>query len=114
MPKNVSALTRSLYVAESKFAEYHAPSLRLDELADLDHPTSPASVLRRALPKLIEARAPSSESLDRLAKTFGAELADAATSAARAMRSRIKNLSSDMQIFVDEFITRVAELYSPA
>ena len=29
------------------------------------------------------------------------------------LASRIKNLSSDMQIFVDEFITRVAELYSP-
>jgi biopolymer transport protein ExbB len=29
------------------------------------------------------------------------------------LASRIKNLSSDMQIFVDEFITRVAEAYSP-
>lgn len=80
------------------YMRLHAPSLRLDELADLDHPTSPASVLRRALPKLIEPRAPSSESLDRLAKTFGAELADAATSAARAMRARIKNLSPNDNI----------------
>jgi biopolymer transport protein ExbB len=27
------------------------------------------------------------------------------------LASRIKTISSDMQIFVDEFITRVAEIY---
>jgi biopolymer transport protein ExbB len=27
------------------------------------------------------------------------------------LASRIKNISSDMQIFVDEFVTRVAETY---
>ena len=27
------------------------------------------------------------------------------------LASRIKNISADMQIFVDEFITRVAEVY---
>ncbi len=27
------------------------------------------------------------------------------------LAARIKNVSSDMQIFVDEFVTRVAELY---
>ena len=30
------------------------------------------------------------------------------------LASRIKNISSDMQIFVDEFITRVAEVYGAA
>jgi biopolymer transport protein ExbB len=27
------------------------------------------------------------------------------------LASRIKNVSADMQIFVDEFVTRVAEIY---
>src|SRR5256885_2249122 len=74
------------------YMRLHAPKLKLDELADLDHPTSPASILRRSLPKLIEERAPSSEALDRLAKMLGAELSDAATSSARAIKARLQAL----------------------
>ena len=76
------------------YMRIHAPRLQLKELADLEHPTNPASVLRRALPKLLEERAPSAQSLDLLAKTLGAELADAATSAARTLGARIDQLSA--------------------
>jgi hypothetical protein len=72
------------------YLRIHAPHLKLSELADLEHATNPASVLRRALPALLEERAPSALSLDLLAKTIGAELADAATSAARALGSRVE------------------------
>lgn len=75
------------------YLRIHAPRLQLKELADLEHPTNPASVLRRALPALLEERAPSAQSLDLLAKTLGAELADAATSAARALGARIAQAS---------------------
>jgi hypothetical protein len=72
------------------YMRLHAPRLQLKDLADLEHPTSPASVLRRALPALLEERAPSSQSLDVLAKTLGAELADAASSAARSYAERLR------------------------
>jgi hypothetical protein len=71
------------------FMRIHAPRLKLAQLADLEHPTNPASVLRKALPGLLEEKAPSARSLDLLAKTLGAELADAATSAARELGIRI-------------------------
>ncbi|HEY4221210.1 MAG TPA: hypothetical protein VGO62_07700, partial [Myxococcota bacterium] len=74
------------------YMRLHAPTLKLDEIADLDHPTSPASILRRALPKLLEEKAPQSESLDRLAKMLGAELADAASSSARQLAARLRAL----------------------
>ena len=74
----------------SVYMRLHAQSLHLVELADLEHPTSPASILRRALPKLLEERAPTSEALDRLAKLLGAELADAATTSARSLKQRLK------------------------
>lgn len=72
------------------FMRLHAPSLKLRDIADLEHPTNPASVLRRALPGLLEEHAPSSRSIDVLAKTLGAELADAATSAARTFAARLR------------------------
>lgn len=72
------------------FMRLHAPTLQLKDIANLEHPTNPASVLRRALPALLEERAPSSQSLEALAKTLGAELSDAATSAARAFAARLR------------------------
>lgn len=77
------------------FMRLHAPTLKLKDIADLEHPTNPASVLRRALPALLEARAPSSQSLEALAKTLGAELSDAATSAARAFAEKLRTASPE-------------------
>ncbi len=99
------------------YMRLHAPNLKLEELADLEHETSPASVLRRALPKLIEERAPSSESLERLAKSLGAELADAATMASRALAARMKALrhgddvtalEHDVQAFCNDVLRALA------
>jgi hypothetical protein len=80
----------SFYRDASCFLRLHAPALRLFELADLEHPTSPAAVLRRALPRLLEERAPSGLSLEILAKTLGAELADAVTIATREFAERLR------------------------
>ncbi len=81
----------SFYRDANIFMRLHAPSLRLSELADLEHATSPASILRRQLPMLLEEHAPTSESLEALAKLLGAELADAATVASRRLRLRVKS-----------------------
>lgn len=82
----------AFYRDASVYMRLHAPSLSLRELADLEHPTSPASVLRRELPGLLDEQAPSSSSLETLAKSLGAELADAVTVATRAYASRLRAL----------------------
>jgi hypothetical protein len=98
------------------FMRLHAPSLKLKDLANLDFPSNPASVLRRALPELLSDKAPSSSSLELLAKTLGAELADAATSAARAFAARLRaatphNIASielDMQVMCADVVRALA------
>ena len=77
------------------YMRLHAPDLRLRDLADLEHPTNPASILRRQLPMLLEADAPTGQSLETLAKTLGAELADAATSATRELAQRLRDAVFD-------------------
>lgn len=84
--------SEAFYRDASVFMRLHAPSLTLRELADLEHPTSPASVLRRELPGLLDEQAPTASSLETLAKSLGAELADAATLATRAFAARLKGL----------------------
>lgn len=82
----------AFYRDASVYMRLHAPSLTLRELADLEHPTSPASVLRRELPGLLDEQAPTSGSLETLAKSLGAELADAAGLATRAFAARLRAL----------------------
>ncbi len=82
----------AFYRDASVYLRLHAPSLTLRELADLEHPTSPASVLRRELPGLLDEQAPSASSLETLAKSLGAELADAVTVATRAFAARLRAL----------------------
>ncbi|OGQ20257.1 MAG: hypothetical protein A2138_24055 [Deltaproteobacteria bacterium RBG_16_71_12] len=82
----------AFYRDATVYMRLHAPSLTLRELADLEHPTSPASVLRRELPGLLDEQAPSASSLETLAKSLGAELADAATVATRSFASRLRAL----------------------
>lgn len=83
----------AFYRDASVYMRLHAPSLSLRELADLEHPTSPASVLRRELPGLLDEQAPSASSLETLAKSLGAELADAVTVATRAFAARLRTLA---------------------
>jgi hypothetical protein len=88
----------AFYRDANLFMRLHAPDLRLSELADLEHPTSPASILRRQLPMLLEDHAPTSESLDALAKMLGAELADAATVAVRRLRSELRRATARLDV----------------
>ena len=67
------------------YMRLHAPGLSLKDFANLEHTHNPAAILRRQLPKLIEEHAPTGESLDILAKTLGAEFADAVTTAVRGL-----------------------------
>lgn len=91
------------------FMRMHAPSLKLSELADLEHPTSPASVLRRQLPMLLEEHAPTAESLERLAKLLGAELADAATVAVRALKSDVKHAKKGDGPMIERRVARLCD-----
>lgn len=79
----------AFYKDVSNSLRLHAPGLGLRDFADLEHPQNPATILRYQLPKLIEDSAPGGETLDILAKTLGAELADATTSAARGLSQRV-------------------------
>ena len=84
----ISAQTWSpeeFYRDANTFMRLHAPGLSLKDFANLEHTHNPAAILRRQLPKLIEEHAPTGESLDILAKTLGAEFADAVTTAVRGL-----------------------------
>ncbi len=87
--------TDAFYKDVSNSLRLHAPGLLLRDFADLEHPQNPATILRYQLPKLIEDNAPNGETLDTLAKTLGAELADAATAAARILGQRVNEASHD-------------------
>jgi hypothetical protein len=67
----------------------HAPALTLHELADLDHPGHPGTQLRNLLPRLLSEDVPPSAALETLAKAYGAELADAVTTAAKRARQHL-------------------------
>jgi hypothetical protein len=69
----------AVYKDAHTYMRMHAPTLRLRDFADLEHPTNPAAILRRQMPKLVEVEAPTAAALDTLAKTLGAELVDAVT-----------------------------------
>jgi len=71
------------------FMRLHAPMLRLRDFANLEHSENPAAILRRELPRLLEETPPTSEALDTLAKTLGAELVDAVTQTARGITARL-------------------------
>jgi len=71
------------------FMRLHAPMLRLRDFANLEHSENPAAILRRELPRLLEETPPTSEALDTLAKTLGAELVDAVTQTARGIKTRL-------------------------
>ncbi len=73
------------YRDANTYMRLHAPGLSLKDFANLEHTHNPAAILRRQLPKLIEEHAPTGESLDILAKTLGAEFADAVTTAVRGL-----------------------------
>jgi len=64
-----------------------APGLTLLELADLENDANPASLLRKALPKIVTPDAPRVESLVTLAQMFGAELADAIENESKRLRA---------------------------
>ncbi len=85
----------AFYKDVSNSLRLHAPGLGLRDFADLEHPQNPATILRYQLPKLIEDSAPGGETLDILAKTLGAELADATTSAARGLSQRVAEANVD-------------------
>ncbi len=72
------------------YMRLHAPLVRLKDFANLDHPENPAGILRRELPRLLEDKPPTTEALDTLAKTLGAELVDAVGHATRAIATRIR------------------------
>ncbi len=80
----------SFYRDAHTFMRLHAPLLRLRDFSNLDHRENPAGILRRELPRLLEDVAPTSEALDTLAKTLGAELVDAVTQATRSIAGRIR------------------------
>ena len=82
----------AFYKDAHTYMRLHAPSLRLKDFADLEHPTNPAAILRRQLPMLVEDSAPTAQALDTLAKTLGAELVDAVTTTTRALIARIKDV----------------------
>ena len=82
----------AFYKDAHTYMRLHAPSLRLKDFADLEHPTNPAAILRRQLPMLVEDNAPTAQALDTLAKTLGAELVDAVTTTTRALVGRIREL----------------------
>ncbi len=71
------------------FMRLHAPTLRLRDFANLEHGENPAAILRRELPRLLEETPPTSEALDTLAKTLGAELVDAVTQTTRGITARL-------------------------
>ncbi len=82
----------AFYQDAHTYMRLHAPSLRLKDFADLEHPTNPAAILRRQLPMLVEDAAPTAQALDTLAKTLGAELVDAVTTTTRALIARIHDV----------------------
>ena len=77
------------------YMRLHAPGLSLKDFANLEHTHNPAAILRRQLPKLIEEGAPTGESLDILAKTLGAEFADAVTTAVRGLVGAINRADAN-------------------
>ncbi len=82
----------AFYKDAHTYMRLHAPSLRLKDFADLEHPTNPAAILRRQLPMLVEDHAPTAAALDTLAKTLGAELVDAVTTTTRALIRRVREV----------------------
>lgn len=82
----------AFYKDAHTYMRMHAPALRLRDFADLEHPTNPAAILRRQMPKLVEVEAPTAAALDTLAKTLGAELVDAVTTTTRALIKRVEEL----------------------
>ena len=71
------------------YMRLHAPGLSLTAFADLDNRQNPAGILRHQLPMLLQDDAPTGEALDTLAKTLGAELADAVGTTTRQLARRI-------------------------
>lgn len=82
----------AFYKDANVYMRLHAPGLALRDFANLEHPQNPAAILRRQLPRLIEENPPTAEALDTLAKTLGAELADATSTAIRRLIGRIELL----------------------
>ena len=82
----------AFYKDAHTYMRLHAPSLRLKDFADLEHPANPAAILRRQLPMLVEDAAPTAQALDTLAKTLGAELVDAVTTTTRGLTARIREV----------------------
>jgi hypothetical protein len=82
----------SFYRDAHTYMRLHAPLLRLRDFSNLEHKENPAGILRRELPRLLEDAPPTSEALDTLAKTLGAELVDAVTQATRAIARRIRDV----------------------
>ena len=82
----------AFYRDANVYMRLHAPGLALRDFGNLEHPHNPAAILRHQLPRLIEETAPTAEALDTLAKTLGAELADATSSAIRRLTGRIEQL----------------------
>ncbi len=82
----------TFYRALQVYMRLHAPRHRLRDLADLRDEHNPGTVLRRLMPQLLEEKAPPAASLAALAQMFGSELADAASSGARHLISRMDAL----------------------
>jgi len=72
------------------YMRLHAPGLSLKAFADLENTQNPAGILRHQLPMLLQDDAPTGEALDTLAKTLGAELADAVGMTTRQLSRRIE------------------------
>lgn len=86
--------TEEFYRDANVFMRLHAPGLTLKDFADLDHGQNPAAILRHQLPMLLEDGAPTGEALDTLAKTLGAELADAVSNTTRGLIHRLNTLEA--------------------
>jgi hypothetical protein len=80
----------AFYRDANVYMRLHAPELGLNEICAIENDQNPAGALRKMLPKLLDEHAPSAASLDLLAKTLAAELADAATIATRAIADRLR------------------------
>jgi hypothetical protein len=72
------------------FLRIATPQITLRDLCDLEHPHSPAAVLRRQLEHLLGSEPPSSSSLVALAQMYGAELSDAIRREAREVLDLLK------------------------
>ena len=86
----VTWTTEEFYRDTNIYMRLHAPGLTLKTFADLEHPQNPAGILRHQLPMLLQDDAPTGEALDVLAKTLGAEFADAVGATTRQLTLRIE------------------------